>query len=295
MEAGRCLEPRAVLLLVTVLITVLTSSLLCTSIMTDHWEHIDWDRDQVVQLTAQGNITEDSIFKPYGHHTSIEWHMEGRVSKISLRKRTEIGELGKEVAGLFLLPMHGGIWTLCPALAEELRILKKMGLPDVKCVNYLDQNAQFENEFILEDIKGDWQHRMQNLSISCALVCLIILGSSALVGLFGVVKHQISAVLVTGVMYLLAGTFALFTLTIIHFKRRSECQGRGNAEEGALGTGNERLRNQLRNHYLPAREVAGGWSLELGWAALALCTAASALWILLARVMRYSPLTTILA
>lgn len=33
-----------------------------------------------------------------------------------------------------------------------------MGLPDVKCVNYLDQNAQFENEFILEDIKGDWQH-----------------------------------------------------------------------------------------------------------------------------------------
>jgi hypothetical protein len=46
---------------------------------------------------------------------------------------------------------------------------------------------------------------MQNLSISCALVCLIILGSSALVGVFGVLKHQISAVLVTGVMYLLAG------------------------------------------------------------------------------------------
>lgn len=46
---------------------------------------------------------------------------------------------------------------------------------------------------------------MQNLSISCALVCLIILGSSALVGAFGVMKHQISAVLVTGVMYLLAG------------------------------------------------------------------------------------------
>lgn len=46
---------------------------------------------------------------------------------------------------------------------------------------------------------------MQNLSISCALVCLIVLGSAALVGAFGVCKHQISAVLVTGVMYLLAG------------------------------------------------------------------------------------------
>lgn len=48
---------------------------------------------------------------------------------------------------------------------------------------------------------------MQNLSISCALVCLIVLGSAALVGTFGVCKHQISAVLVTGVMYLLAGMF----------------------------------------------------------------------------------------
>lgn len=53
---------------------------------------------------------------------------------------------------------------------------------------------------------------MQNLSISCALVCLIILGCSALVGAFGVLKHQISAVLVTGVMYLLAGTYRLSVL-----------------------------------------------------------------------------------
>lgn len=46
---------------------------------------------------------------------------------------------------------------------------------------------------------------MQNLSISCALVCLIILGSAALLGAFGVCQRQISAILVTGVMYLLAG------------------------------------------------------------------------------------------
>jgi hypothetical protein len=46
---------------------------------------------------------------------------------------------------------------------------------------------------------------MQNLSISCSLVCLIILGSAALVGAFGICQRQVSAVLVTGVMYLLAG------------------------------------------------------------------------------------------
>lgn len=46
---------------------------------------------------------------------------------------------------------------------------------------------------------------MQNLSISCSLVCMIILGSAALVGAFGVCQRQISAILITGVMYLLAG------------------------------------------------------------------------------------------
>lgn len=46
---------------------------------------------------------------------------------------------------------------------------------------------------------------MQNLSISCSLVCLIILGSAALLGSFGIFQRQISAILVTGVMYLLAG------------------------------------------------------------------------------------------
>lgn len=50
---------------------------------------------------------------------------------------------------------------------------------------------------------------MQNLSISCSLVCLIILGSAALVGAFGVCQRQISAILITGVMYLLAGKEAV--------------------------------------------------------------------------------------
>lgn len=66
---------------------------------------------------------------------------------------------------------------------------------------------------------------MQNLSISCALVCLIILGSAALIGAFGVCQRQISAILVTGVMYLLAGNIdysgmhfkTFFLFTYFHF------------------------------------------------------------------------------
>lgn len=38
---------------------------------------------------------------------------------------------------------------------------------------------------------------------------MIILGSAALVGAFGVCQRQISAILITGVMYLLAGMYVL--------------------------------------------------------------------------------------
>ncbi|KOB69290.1 Uncharacterized protein OBRU01_17115 [Operophtera brumata] len=104
--------------------------------------------------------------------------------------------------GTFLVPMNGGIWTMCVSLEEEeISILHRAGFPkEPTCTNYLAENDE-------EEPRADWQHRMQNLSISCALVCLIVLGSAALVGAFGVCKHQISAVLVTGVMYLLAGTY----------------------------------------------------------------------------------------
>ncbi|KAG6465888.1 hypothetical protein O3G_MSEX015470, partial [Manduca sexta] len=95
--------------------------------------------------------------------------------------------------------MNGGIWTMCVSLEEEeASILSRVGFPSQPtCTNYLADSDY-------DEPRADWQHRMQNLSISCALVCLIVLGSAALVGAFGVCKHQISAVLITGVMYLLA-------------------------------------------------------------------------------------------
>ncbi|XP_071443950.1 uncharacterized protein [Hetaerina americana] len=194
------------------------------------------------------------------------------------------------VTYIFLVPMHGGIWTLCVSLNDEERDkLREMGFMEPHCTNYLSPEAGRT-----EEARTDWQHRMQNLSISCALVCLIILGSSALVGAFGVLQHQISAVLVTGVMYLLAATFATFTLTIMHFKRRSkkgECvmpvvdagpEGAGSAAAAA---------DTAPSEYAAARIFSTGWSLDLGWTGVVLCVLASALWILLSKIMRYSPLS----
>lgn len=64
---------------------------------------------------------------------------------------------------------------------------------------------KYVSRYLWYDFNSSIVSGMQNLSISCALVCLIILGSAALVGAFGVCQRQISAILITGVMYLLAG------------------------------------------------------------------------------------------
>ncbi|CAH0391460.1 unnamed protein product [Bemisia tabaci] len=306
-ELSPCsVHPSVLFLLLTLVLTSCSTSMLSLAIMTHHWEHVRWDAG-LVDLVAENRSAS-------GLQVSVERYIDGLVTKVSARglhhrrPLLHLRHAGDTTASVFLVPMNGGIWTLCISLTEEqLRLLETVGFSHDGCTNYLSQELIKGDE-----IKADWQHRMQNLSISCALVCLIILGCSALVGAFGILKHQISAVLVTGVMYLLAATFALFTLTIIHFKReqvktRSECLSGGGAGVGPPGsTGAAALLGDgvvagagpvLEPGYARvwadlhrARLLSHGWSLDLGWAGLALCVLTSVLWILLSKIMRYNPI-----
>lgn len=277
-----CSAPTPVIFLfVTLLMTTSATAMLCAAIMTDHWEHVTWDRASLDKMTNDSTHT-------------LQWFLDGRVAKLPLK--------GHGNRGVFLVPMHGGIWTLCIDLTDyDMRLLGREGFPrEAPCVNYLAgamENARGEEQ------RNDWQHsefqatlqphlRMQNLSISCSLVCLIILGSAALVGAFGVCQRQISAILVTGVMYLLAALFALFTLMIIHFKRQ---QGRPMLDSDFDGTvdGLVAIRGAARaaQNLLGARIFITSWSLDLGWGGVVLCSITSILWILLSKIMRYSPIS----
>ncbi|XP_055374991.1 uncharacterized protein LOC129607828 isoform X2 [Condylostylus longicornis] len=204
---------------------------------------------------------------------------------------------------IFLIPLYGGIWTLCMDVThKEIRLLRERaryrhGL----CSSYLNISIERSRR---EEMRGDWSHndaqasiqphmRMQNLSISCSLVCLIILGSAALVGAFGICQKQISAILITGIMYLLAALFALFTLTIIHYKRQ---HGRPIVEsdfDDNMVDGIVTLPGAMRHAHrlLSARIIAFSWSLQLGWGGVLLCTLTSGLWILLSKVLRYNPIS----
>ncbi|XP_017772263.1 PREDICTED: uncharacterized protein LOC108559469 [Nicrophorus vespilloides] len=273
-------HPSVFFLLGTLVMTTCATGMLCAAIMTDHWEEVTWDRRA---LQTMSNTSLD-----------IQWLFDG-VAKVSTNNEHA-----------FLVPIHGGIWTLCFSLTEkEIHLLGKIGFPEQSCVNYL--SGGLDGMKVCEP-KADWQRRMQNLSISCALVCLIILGSAALVGAFGVCQHQISAVLVTGVMYLLAASFALFTLTIIHFKRVQSRPSRFDLATDANGwyrmdadctvdgvvspLGSRGY--LLSAHLLGARVFSTSWSLDLGWGGVILCVMTSVLWILLSKIMRFNPISSMI-
>ncbi|XP_018356379.1 PREDICTED: uncharacterized protein LOC108756807 isoform X1 [Trachymyrmex septentrionalis] len=255
---------RLVFLFVTLVLTVAATGLLCSAIMSDHWEEINWDKEDLIH--ANVNLT---------------WYLNGQVAKLE----SSVNHRNKHRAAkssTFLVPMHGGIWIMCVSLSEEeIQLLNQVDFPQKRCVNYLTPNEAHV------EARGAWQNRMQNLSISCSLVCLIILGCAALIGFFGLCRHQISAVLVTGVMYLLAATFALFTLTIIHFKRVQDRETKS-IEDGVIGT-------PVLRSILKARRVTTAWSMDLGWGGVTLCALASVAWILLSKIMRFSPIAAMIA
>ncbi|GJQ71872.1 hypothetical protein Trydic_g2985 [Trypoxylus dichotomus] len=265
-------HPSVFFLLGTLVLTTCATAMLCGAIMTDHWEEVTWDQNDL-EVLANNTV-------------KLKWLLDGAVVRVSATDE-------KDTLKAFLVPMHGGIWTLCVSLSdEEIHLLGHVGFPPVMpCVNYLSGGNDGMKGY---EPRADWQHRMQNLSISCALVCLIILGSAALVGAFGVCQHQISAVLVTGVMYLLAASFALFTLTIIHFKRvqskpRLDMDTDGTVDGVVLPYG-----GKTPEALLTARIFTTSWSLDLGWGGVVLTVMTSILWILLSKIMRFNPISTMI-
>ncbi|XP_032780676.2 uncharacterized protein LOC116918964 [Daphnia magna] len=188
----------------------------------------------------------------------------------------------------YLIPLHGGIWHLCVDLQnDQLRMLQEMGLDREACTEYLTAGAAATASGIENDafrvtpnyLNLHVQSKMHNLSISCAMVCVILLASAALLGAFGIIKRQISAVLITGVMYILAALFAVFSLVIMHCKRNTRRET--GFVDDPLVTPTE---------YNEARIFSNSWSMLLGWTGSAVIFVASIFWLFLAKVMRYNQL-----
>lgn len=87
-------HPSVFFLLGTLVLTTCATGMLCGSIMTDHWEEITWDRSALEEI-VNGSL-------------KLHWLLDGLVAKITT--------LDHGFRTAFLVPMHGGIWTLCISL-----------------------------------------------------------------------------------------------------------------------------------------------------------------------------------
>lgn len=65
--------PPIIFLMVTLLMTISATTMLCVAVMTDHWENIKWDSNL---LNRMANNT---------HHT-LKWHLHGRVASMSFAR-----------------------------------------------------------------------------------------------------------------------------------------------------------------------------------------------------------------
>lgn len=88
-------HPSVFFLLGTLVLTTCATGMLCGAIMTDHWEEVTWDKDEVLELT--------------NNTVRVQWLLDGKIAKVSGND-----ERGRVLS--FLVPMHGGIWTLCLSL-----------------------------------------------------------------------------------------------------------------------------------------------------------------------------------
>lgn len=80
-------------------------------------------------------------------------------------------------------------------------------------------------------------------------------------------------------------------MTIIHYKRAQDRGARifdGGPEDGVVG-------GPAPKNILNARIFTTSWSMDFGWGGVTLCTLASVAWILLSKILRFSPITMITA
>lgn len=66
--------PPVIFLFVTLLVTTGATAMLCGAIMSDHWEHVDWDRNVVDRMTRNTTTT------------TVQWHLNGKVASINVKR-----------------------------------------------------------------------------------------------------------------------------------------------------------------------------------------------------------------
>jgi hypothetical protein len=153
------MQPNVWFLIGTLLFTTVATAMLCVAIMTDHWEQVTWDHRKLDDINVRQKNGTQVKWK-------LEWLLDRQVGKIvylneeGLRKVsnrkdtvTNSDSSGQEhEVAVFLIPMHGGIWTLCVSLTgkwttvtADTATLGRFWLPYIRVVKCIKFTCTFSS------------------------------------------------------------------------------------------------------------------------------------------------------
>lgn len=103
------------LFIITMILTSCATILTCLSLMTNYWEYISWDIRKVDEIKAKAR--KDINAPPYVKVEPLplldETLVKIVIEDFSPKNKTDTNY---EPSTIYLVPMHGGIWTLCVSL-----------------------------------------------------------------------------------------------------------------------------------------------------------------------------------
>lgn len=255
-------SPLLILICCAVSVGVLGSFILFLAFGVDKWEELAYDADKLSKYVgATSNI---QVVLP----TQDNWYIEYRVQS------------GSVWTTYYLYKEYNDVWKQCDELSDSARnYLAKQNTTKKKCYYFV---VEYDEETSF-DLTADGKAiaRLQNSEASCFIVCIIDLIVAAGIGIFAIITKQVTAFMVTGVLYSMAGLFTIFGLAIFHTKNYYE-----SVECDTL-------------RYYPsttceARTITILWPAPLAWVGVVVCFVACFLWLFLMRALRVIKAKTML-
>lgn len=256
-------SPLLILICSAVSVGALGSFLLLLVFGVNKWEELDYN---AASLTKYVNATSNIQVVL---STKINWFTEFRVQS------------GSTWTTYYLYKEYNNVWKQCDDLSDAARAeLNRLNITKTKCYNFVVEYDEESDNSALT-INGKAIARLQNSAASCFIVSIIDLVVAAGVGLFAIITKQVTAFMVAGVLYSMAGLFTIFGLSIFHtknFYERTEC-------------------HTIRfypSSTCESRDVKMLWPAPVAWVGVIVCFIACFLWLFLTRALRVIKAKTML-
>ncbi|XP_022655707.1 uncharacterized protein LOC111248147 isoform X2 [Varroa destructor] len=277
--SNRTLATAAYIGLLTIIISFVSAIILLISFGTAEWEYLLLDREGLLNMSAGAALPENVLAV-----TAANWSDHVVQVEVKIVEKAEPenpnSETRQKNKTTYLVNLQAGIYQACAILPDEDRLYAERIEAFPSCVSYLALSEDLNRKQLLD--VHPWLEKMRNLAISCSLVTLILVASTILLGAFGLLFKQLSALMVTGVLFLMAGIFGIFTYYFMIF-RRTHIQG------AHTGTPYDRflLPSTVTECSLLSRfrHYEGGWAAQLASVGILLCFVSAAMWLLLARCL----------